>query len=78
MKSPFNRQPAVAQGFPMAFIMEQAGGSASCGMFKGTLALGLRRGLYGQGVPQIIIDSIWKIDDNGKIIDDHGIMMEHI
>lgn len=29
------------QGFPMAFIMEQAGGSASCGMFKGSSALDL-------------------------------------
>lgn len=32
------------QGFPMAFIMEQAGGSASCGMFKGPLESGNRVG----------------------------------
>ena len=30
--------PAARQGFPMAFIMEQAGGAASCGMFKGLAA----------------------------------------
>lgn len=49
--------------------------------FTSGIVLGSGHGdnyLYGQGVPQIIIDSIWKIDDNGKIIDDHGNMMEHI
>jgi len=36
-KSPNGKLRVLYEGFPMAFIMEQAGGSASCGMFKGKI-----------------------------------------
>mmetsp|Transcript_138474 Transcript_138474/g.195974 ORF Transcript_138474/g.195974 Transcript_138474/m.195974 type:complete len:360 (-) Transcript_138474:270-1349(-) len=36
-KSRHGKLRVLYEGFPMAFIMEQAGGSASCGMFKGKI-----------------------------------------
>jgi fructose-1,6-bisphosphatase I len=36
-KSPLGKLRVLYEGFPMAFIIEQAGGSASCGLFKGKL-----------------------------------------
>lgn len=36
-KSKHGKLRVLYEGFPMAFIMEQAGGSASCGMFKGKI-----------------------------------------
>ncbi|CAE7747451.1 CFBP1 [Symbiodinium sp. KB8] len=38
-KSAQGKLRVLYEGFPMAFIMEQAGGSASCGLFKGAWAL---------------------------------------
>jgi len=36
-KSPNGKLRVLYEGFPMAFIMEQAGGAASCGFFKGKI-----------------------------------------
>eukprot|EP00440_Ansanella_granifera_P029940 gb/GFBE01032525.1/.p1 GENE.gb/GFBE01032525.1/~~gb/GFBE01032525.1/.p1 ORF type:complete len:366 (+),score=97.73 gb/GFBE01032525.1/:1-1098(+) len=36
-KSKNGKLRVLYEGFPMAFIMEQAGGAASCGLFKGTI-----------------------------------------
>mmetsp|Transcript_3214 Transcript_3214/g.3719 ORF Transcript_3214/g.3719 Transcript_3214/m.3719 type:complete len:359 (-) Transcript_3214:275-1351(-) len=36
-KSKHGKLRVLYEGFPMAFIMEQAGGKASCGMFKGKI-----------------------------------------
>eukprot|EP00913_Durusdinium_trenchii_P011819 g11101.t1 len=36
-KSKHGKLRVLYEGFPMAFIMEQAGGAASCGMFKGKI-----------------------------------------
>ena len=41
----------LRQGFPMAFIMEQAGGAATCGLFKGAGVLNpqhIRFGAQGE------------------------------
>ena len=36
-KSKNGKLRVLYEGFPMAMIVEQAGGVASCGMFKGTI-----------------------------------------
>lgn len=36
-KSKHGKLRVLYEGFPMAFIMEAAGGAASCGMFKGRI-----------------------------------------